>query len=88
MLKLIAVMELSVVRGSVDPHFVDDFEPAVSQPAQGIGVTLVFLAMMLVVKLGPDTTRQALIGKEVEGVTEVFITSPALMNVPEFASFS
>jgi hypothetical protein len=87
-LKLIAVMELSVVRGSVDPHFVDDFEPAVSQPAQGIGVTLVFLAMMLVVKLGPDTTRQALIGKEVEGVTEVFITSPALMNVPELASFS
>ena len=34
-MKLIAVMELSVVRGSVDPHFVDDFEPAVSQPAQG-----------------------------------------------------
>ena len=28
-LELIAVMELSVVRGAVEPHFVDDFEPAV-----------------------------------------------------------
>jgi hypothetical protein len=26
-LELIAVMELGVVRGSIDPHFVDDFEP-------------------------------------------------------------
>jgi hypothetical protein len=24
-LELIAVMELSVVRGAIDPHFVDDF---------------------------------------------------------------
>jgi hypothetical protein len=28
-LELIAVMELSVVRGSIDPDFVNDFEPAV-----------------------------------------------------------
>src|SRR6202022_2791453 len=33
-------MELGIVRGSIDPHFVDDFEPAVSEPAQGIGMTL------------------------------------------------
>jgi hypothetical protein len=25
LLELIAVMELSVVRGAIDPHFVDDF---------------------------------------------------------------
>jgi hypothetical protein len=37
LLELVAVMELSVVRGSLDPHFVDDFEPAVSESAQGIG---------------------------------------------------
>lgn len=33
MLELIAVMELGVVRGSIDPHFVNDFEPAVTEPA-------------------------------------------------------
>ncbi len=27
-LKSIALMELGIVRGSIDPHFVDDFEPA------------------------------------------------------------
>ena len=31
--KLIAVVELGVVRGSIDPHLVNDFEPAVSKPA-------------------------------------------------------
>jgi hypothetical protein len=30
LLELIAVMELSVVRGAIDPHFAGDFEPAVS----------------------------------------------------------
>ena len=85
MLELIAVMELGIVRGSIDPHFVDDFEPAVSEPAQGIGVTLVLLAMTLIVNLGPDAARQTLLRKKVHGVTEVFVTSPALMNVPEFS---
>ena len=55
-LDLIAVMEFWVVRSSIDPHFMDDFEPAISQLAQGAGMALVLLAMMLIVKLGPDTT--------------------------------
>src|SRR5712672_2756992 len=59
-LELIAVMELGIVRGSIDPHFVDDFEPAVAEPAQGIGVALVLLAMMLIVNLGPSATGQYL----------------------------
>jgi hypothetical protein len=29
--ELIAVMELGVVEGSVDPHFVDDLEPAMAE---------------------------------------------------------
>ena len=52
MLELIAVMELGVVWGSIDPHFVDDFEPAVTEPAQGISMALVLLAMMLIVSVG------------------------------------
>ena len=56
-LELIAVMELSVVRGAVEPHFVDDFEPAVGYSAQGVGMALILLAVMLIVNVGPDTTR-------------------------------
>ena len=87
-LELIAVMELGIVRGSVDPYFVDDFEPAVSEPTQGIGVALVFLAMMLIVNLCPDAARETLLSKKVDGVTEVFVASPALMNGPVFSLFS
>ena len=87
-LELIAVMELGIVRGSIDPHFVDDFEPAVAEPAQGIGVALVLLAMMLIVNLGPSATGQTLLRKKVDGVAEVFVASPALMNGPVFSLFS
>ena len=52
-MELIAVMELGVVRGSIDPHFVDNFEPALAEPAQGIGVALVLFAMMLISKARP-----------------------------------
>jgi hypothetical protein len=31
--ELIAVMELRIVWGSIDPHFVNDFEPAVRKSA-------------------------------------------------------
>ena len=87
-MELIAVMELGVVRGSIDPHFVNDFEPAVAEPAQGIGVALVLLAMMLIVNLGPDAARETLLSKQVDGVAGVFVTGPALMNVPVFSLFS
>ena len=32
-LELIALMELGVIRGSIDPHFINDFEPAVTETA-------------------------------------------------------
>jgi hypothetical protein len=70
MLELIAVVKLDVVSGSIDPHFVNDFEPAVSEPAQSIGMTLVLLAMMLIVNLGPDTAGQTLLCKKVHGMTK------------------
>ncbi|MGA8660207.1 MAG: hypothetical protein WB586_29155 [Chthoniobacterales bacterium] len=68
MLELIAVVKLGVVSGAVDPHFINDFEPAVSEPAQSIGMTLVLLAMMLIVNLGPEAAGQTLLGKKVDGV--------------------
>ena len=88
MLELIAVMELGVVGGSIDPHFVDDFEPAVTEPAYGIGVAQVLLAVMLIVNLGPRTTGQTLISKKVDGVAEVFVTGPTWMAVTIFSGTS
>jgi hypothetical protein len=44
--ELIAVMEFGIVRASIYPHFVDNLEPAVSQPSQGVGMALVLLAVM------------------------------------------
>ena len=41
----------------------------------------IFLTMMLIVKLGPDATGQALLGKKVNSVAEVFVTSPALVHM-------
>ena len=88
MLELIAVVELGVVGGSLHPHFVNDFEPAVSESAQGVGMALILLAMTLIVKLSPDAARQTLLRKKMQGVTEVFVTGPALMNVPVFSLFA
>ena len=87
-LELIAVMKLGIVRSAIEPHFVDDFEPAMSQPVQGVGVALVFLAVLLIINVGPDTRGQTLICKPMEGMREVFVTSPALMNVPVFSLFA
>ena len=56
MLELIAVMELGVVRDSIGPHFVNDFEPAVTESAWSVGVTAILLAVMPVLNLGPWTT--------------------------------
>ena len=81
MLELIALMELGVVRGSIGPHFVNDFEPAVTETAQSIGVTAILLSVMLIVNLGPRTTGQTLISKKVDGVAEVFVTGPTSMAV-------
>jgi hypothetical protein len=55
-LELVSVMELGVIRGGLDPHFVNDFEPAMTESAYSVSVTAILLAMMLVVKLSPNTT--------------------------------
>ena len=51
-------------------------------------MTAILLAMKLIVTLGPDTTGQTVLGKKMEGVPEVFVTSPTLMNVTVFSRAS
>ena len=51
-------------------------------------MALILLAMTSIVKLSPDAARQTLLRKKMQGVTEVFVTGPALMNVPVFSLFA
>jgi hypothetical protein len=83
--ELVAVMKLRVIGGSVEPHFVDDFKPAVTESAQRVGVALVLLTVMVIVNVGPGTTRQTVLGEKMDGVPEVFVTSPALKTVAAFS---
>ena len=85
--ELVAMVELGVISSSIGPELVNDFEPAVAEPPQGAGVALIFLAVMLVVALRPDTTGQTLLRKKMDSVPEVFVTSPTLMNRPVFSPF-
>src|SRR5215468_999042 len=45
----------------------------------------ILLAVMLIVTLGPDTTRQTVLSKKMHGVPEVFVTSPTLLNATVFS---
>ena len=53
--ELVLVVQHSVVRLSVRPHAVNDFNPALTKATQGIGVTTTFLAMMAIIDFGPGT---------------------------------
>ncbi len=83
--ELIAMMKLGIVRGSIEPHFVNDFEPAVAESTQSIGVALMLLAVMLIVNVGPGTTRQAVISEKMDGMREMFVAGPALVMVAAFS---
>ena len=78
-------MKLRVIGGSIEPHFVDDFKPAVTESAQRVGVTLILLAVMVIVNVGPGTTGQTLLGEKIDSVPEVLVTSPACKTVAAFS---
>ena len=52
---------------------------------QVISMTAILFAMKLIVTLGPHATGQTLLSKKMEGVPQVFVTSPTLMNVTVFS---
>ena len=63
MFKLVFVVQHRVVRLSIHPHAVDDLEPTLTQPTQGIGVTAAFIAVMAVVDFRPGTTVEGLLSE-------------------------
>ena len=82
MFELVLVVQHGIVGLSVHPHAEDDFEPTLAQPAQGVGVTMTFLAVMVVVDFGPGTPGEGLLGKQVHGMAQVLVTGPALVAGP------
>ena len=81
-------MKLRVIESSIEPHFVDDFKPAVTESAQRVGVALVLLTVMVIVNVGPGTTRQTVLGEKMDGVPEMFVTRPARKTVATFSERS
>ena len=77
-------MKFRVIGGSIEPHFVNDFQPAVTESAQGISVTVVLVAVMVIVNVGPSTTRHTVLGEKMDGVPEMFVTGPALVTMAAF----
>ena len=62
--ELIFGVELGIVGLSIEPHFMNDFEPAMSQAANGVGVGTILGAVKVIVTLGPDTLVDTFFGKE------------------------
>ena len=60
----------------------NDFDPTLAQATQAVGMTVTFLAMLAVVDLGPRTAGTRLLGKQVDGMTQVLVTGPSLMAGP------
>src|SRR5262245_33121493 len=73
MFKLIAHVQVTVIRGSGLPHFPDDFQPAVSETSQGLSMALAAIAQLSVIDLCPLTPAPAQIRPEVNSAAQVFV---------------
>ena len=63
----------------------NDFEPAVTESAQSIGVTVILLAVILIVSLGPRTTGQTLRKQKDRWRGGGVVTGPIVMTVTIFS---
>jgi hypothetical protein len=59
-LELVTMMEFGIVGLALEPHFVDDFEPALRESANGVGVRAIFGAVVVIIALGPEALLDAL----------------------------
>src|ERR1044071_451113 len=69
-------MNLRIVGQAVLPQAPEQFEPALTQTAQGRGVAHSFFAFFGIVSLGPGRPMSAAIGPQMHGVSQEEITSP------------
>ena len=59
MFLLVSQMAFGVVGLLFLPHRPEDFQPAVTQPAQGGGVCIAFSAVGLIIRLGPGAASKS-----------------------------
>ena len=82
MFELVLVVEHRIVGGTVHPHAIDNFDPALGQATQAVRVSTAFVAMMAVVDLSPYASAEGMFCKEVQGVAQVGVRSPSLVARP------
>src|SRR4029079_3897012 len=75
--ELVFHVPVGIVARALLPHLPDDFKPALRQRAQGLSVGFAALAQGVVIGLRPSALFAALVGKEVQRVTQAAIACPA-----------
>ena len=83
---LVLEMESLLVRGFGLPHFPKDFEPAVGETAQGVGVRTACLAFCFVIALSPRALGAAGVGPKMESGTEGGLAVMAKLDLLKLAA--
>jgi hypothetical protein len=83
--ELVAHVQGRIVGGVGLPHFPDDFQPALAEAAQGLGMGHTPLAQRGIVNCGPSRLGAALVGKHVHRVSQVLVATAADVDLVDFA---
>ena len=83
--ELVAQVQFAVVGSAGLPHFPDDFEPALAERAQGLGVGLTSLAQSAIIGGRPSALGAALVRKEMHGMAQISVAGPAHGNFVDLA---
>jgi len=78
---LVLGVEIGVVRAPGLEPAPKDFKQTLAEATQGAGVALSFLALLLVINLGPRTNGQAAGGPQMHGVPQHFVALKANTNL-------
>ena len=83
MLELVAGVQFAVVGSARLPHLPDDFQPALAQAAQRLGVAFAAFAQGVVIGRRPGALGAALVGKKMHGVAQALVAGAAQIDFVE-----
>ena len=83
--ELVFHVQVGIISRMRLPHLPDDLKPALTEAAKCLGVALAAPAKRVVVRRGPDALGAALVGKEVDGVAQVFVAGTAHVHFVDLA---
>ena len=72
---LVFHVELGVVRGARLPHLPDDFQPALTEAAEGLGMGFAAFAQGVIVGCGPRACSSAVESQKMDGPPQHFVAS-------------